>query len=312
MKSSTLRTGGWLRGRAALSAAAATAAALTVLGVATAAQASPARANAAIQVSASTAITGRAVTGDAGNTWATESVTRTANISGGDVSDPAPAADCGPTATTCYTWLGKFTDEGTAQAIPGQISPGVQAVPITGSPTASVDGWTQIYFYASSAAPDPSLVPAKVTGNAASDAGWFQQFFPAGTTFGVFNSGNSNSHAYQYVDAADCQTWVHSDYGTGESGDITGVDMCPVLSDGHATVSNTRATVTWKSTVTSTFEVTINGPGPLNGRMARVTKPAAVYSGLEAGHTYTVTIQPLVNGNDEGKAGRVTFKTTHT
>jgi len=25
-----------------------------------------------------------------------------------------------------------------------------------------------------------------------------------------------------------------------------------------------------------------------------------------------VTIQPLVNGNDEGKAGRVTFKTTHT
>ena len=308
MKSSTLRTGGWLRGRAALSAAAATAAALTVLGVATAAQASPARANAAIQVSASTAITGRAVTGDAGNTWATESVTRTANISGGDVSDHAPAADCGPTATTCYAWSGKFTDEGTAQAIPGQISPGVQAVPITGSPATLAEGVTEINFYASAADADPSLVPAKVTGNAVSDAGWFQQFFPAGTTFGV---GTGDSYAYVYQDTTDCQTWDH-DSARGDTGDITGADMCPVLSDGHATVSNTRATVTWKSTVTSTFEVTINGPGPLNGRMARVTKPAAVYSGLEAGHTYTVTIQPLVNGNDEGKAGRVTFKTTHT
>jgi hypothetical protein len=302
-----------VRLRTILVSAAAVAAPLAV-GFATAAQADISAG--AVTYDAATAITGRAVTGDAGNAWATESILREAVLTGGTTSEPP--GDCGPAATTCYVWLGRFTDTGSAQAISGQISPGVQAVPIKGDPTASLEGWTQVYFYASSAGPDPSLVPAKVTGNAVSDAAWFEQFFPAGTTFGVFNSGIDNSYAYVYEDVADCQTWDHNDSAKGDTGDITGVNACPpvppvpVLSDGHATVSNTRATVTWKSTVTSTFEVTINGPGPLNGRMNKVTKPAAVYGGLESGHTYTVTIQPLVNGTDEGKTGRVTFKTTRT
>ena len=36
---------------------------------------------------------------------------------------------------------------------------------------------------------------------------------------------------------------------------------------------------------TSTFEVTLTGPGKENGRMGRVTVPRAVISGLESGHT---------------------------
>ena len=35
----------------------------------------------------------------------------------------------------------------------------------------------------------------------------------------------------------------------------------------------------------------------------------AVYSGLESGHTYVVTIQPTVNGKAEGNPGSVSFVT---
>jgi hypothetical protein len=84
---------------------------------------------------------------------------------------------------------------------------------------------------------------------------------------------------------------------------------CPKLSDGHASVDGSRATVTWRSTVTSDFEVTIAGPGQINGKMSPVTSPEAVYSGLLAGHTYTVTIQAMVTGFPHGKTGKITFRT---
>jgi hypothetical protein len=84
----------------------------------------------------------------------------------------------------------------------------------------------------------------------------------------------------------------------------------PVLSHGRATANNTRATVTWKCTQAVHFRVTITGPGKINGRMATVTVPRAVYTGLESGHTYSVKIQPLVNNKAVGKSGIVVFKTT--
>jgi hypothetical protein len=83
----------------------------------------------------------------------------------------------------------------------------------------------------------------------------------------------------------------------------------PVLSHGHATVTRTRATVAWKCTATSTFKVTILGPGKLNGRTAVVRTPKAVYAGLESGHHYEVRIQPQVNGKAAGKSGVVSFMT---
>jgi hypothetical protein len=44
----------------------------------------------------------------------------------------------------------------------------------------------------------------------------------------------------------------------------------------------------------------------------KVGKPLAVYSGLESGHTYSVKIQPLVNGVPTGNSGRVDFVITRT
>jgi cell division septation protein DedD len=87
----------------------------------------------------------------------------------------------------------------------------------------------------------------------------------------------------------------------------------PVLSNGHVvSVSNNGATLAWNQTVSQTATLVIKGPGPINGKVSHVTKPEAVYTGLKAGHTYTVTIQPTVNGVAEGNQGRITFVTTRS
>lgn len=85
----------------------------------------------------------------------------------------------------------------------------------------------------------------------------------------------------------------------------------PVLSHGSAvSVSGTRETVNWDSTVEpGTWQVTITGPGPIDGRVNMVKNPQAVYAGLEAGHHYSVALQQFVNGKASGNPGRVTFLT---
>jgi hypothetical protein len=289
-----------MRIRVILASAAATAP-LAAVGVATAAHAST-------PATASTKITGRLDSGYAGNNWASDTITRT--ITAAEAGNAPSLDDCGD-VTACYAYTGTITDTGTAHAITGQTSPGAQGVAIKGSPNAAINGHATVTFFASAKAPNPTLVPATATGNAETTTDWIEQFFPAGTAFGAGPS--LTTWNWTYSDSADCQTWVDAYNGTkATSGDITGVDHCPILSGGHATAGNTRASVTWKSTVTAAFEVTITGPGKLNGRMGKVGKPEAVYSGLESGHTYSVKIQPLVNGVAEGKSGRVDLVTTRS
>jgi hypothetical protein len=115
--------------------------------------------------------------------------------------------------------------------------------------------------------------------------------------------------------------WIGISGATAQTGFVTSVDgkdlvtsppQVPVLSNGHVvagTLKPTRATVAWDQTVTKTADLVINGPGPINGRTGKVTVTQAVYSGLQSGHTYVVTIQPTVNGTAEGKPGRVSFVT---
>lgn len=90
-----------------------------------------------------------------------------------------------------------------------------------------------------------------------------------------------------------------------------GPSKTPVLSHGSAvSVSGTRETVNWDSTVEpGTWQVTITGPGPIDGRVNMVKNPQAVYAGLEAGHHYSVAVQQFVNGKASGNPGRVTFLT---
>jgi hypothetical protein len=115
--------------------------------------------------------------------------------------------------------------------------------------------------------------------------------------------------------------WIGISGSTAQTGYVTSVDgknlvtspaQVPVLSHGHVvagTLKPTDATVAWDQTVTTTDNVVINGPGPINGRTGKVANLQAVYSGLESGHTYVVTIQPTVNGKAEGNPGSVSFVT---
>jgi hypothetical protein len=95
--------------------------------------------------------------------------------------------------------------------------------------------------------------------------------------------------------------------GTG----VTGGGPVASVSGGHVvSVSNNDAVVAWSATGATQFAVTIHGPGPLNGRTNTVPVTQAVYSGLEAGHNYSVSVQPLVNGKPSGRAGNIDFQTT--
>jgi hypothetical protein len=294
-----------MRIRTILVSAAAVSAPLASIGVATAAHAA-ARPVAPVTATATTALTDRLDSGFGGNNWASDTVTRTVMVS--LVGNDSTLSDCGEGATSCYTYTGTLKDTGTAHAIAGQISPGAQAVPITGSPNAAMAGHGEYSFHASSNHPNAALVPTHLTGNEETTDNWVEQFFPAGTTFGT--GPVLSPWAWTYTDSANCQTWTDAfNIGKADSGDITGVDMCPVLSDGHASVDGAHATITWMCTHTSTFELTIVGPGKINGKMSKVTKPEAVYGGLSIGHSYTVTIQPLVNGDPMGKPGKITFHT---
>jgi hypothetical protein len=110
------------------------------------------------------------------------------------------------------------------------------------------------------------------------------------------------------------QQWTELDNVlAARAGGGGGGTTAPVLSNGKASsVTNNGAVVTWDSTVEpGSWKVTIVGPGPINGRTNTVTIPQATYSGLEAGHTYTVTVQQLdANGQPWGNSGQIVFVTT--
>lgn len=75
-------------------------------------------------------------------------------------------------------------------------------------------------------------------------------------------------------------------------------------------VNNNDATVAWNANGASKWNLKITGPGAINGHTATVTSPQGVYSGLEAGHTYTVTVTPLSSTGVAGPSGNITIKTT--
>jgi hypothetical protein len=102
--------------------------------------------------------------------------------------------------------------------------------------------------------------------------------------------------------------------GGGGSGGTTNPPAAatPVVSGGHIVkISNNGAVLGWSSNgVTNTFQVKITGPGAINGRVNTVGIPQATYSGLEAGHDYSISVQPILKGKPAGKAGTIDFKTT--
>lgn len=80
---------------------------------------------------------------------------------------------------------------------------------------------------------------------------------------------------------------------------------------GHVVrATNNGAVVAWNGNGATSWRVQLTGPGSENGRVSTVSIPQATYSGLESGHNYSVSVQPLVNGKVAGSSGRVDFQTT--
>jgi hypothetical protein len=97
----------------------------------------------------------------------------------------------------------------------------------------------------------------------------------------------------------------------GQSGTTTTTPTAPTVSAGHVeSVTGSTAVVAWTGTGATSWRVEIVGPGKINGQTDTVSKPQATYGGLEAGHEYSVNVQPLVAGKPEGPAGKIDFKTT--
>lgn len=295
-----------MRIRTAAVSAAVIAAPLAAVSFAAGAQAAVKPA-ATVSATATTMMTSHLDSGFNGDNWATDTISRKVTVT--LVGPDANTNDCGPGVSACYTYTGKISDTGTAVGLTGKASPGALDVPIQGSPSARIDGTAYVNFNASSNDPQARMVPATTSGNDESTTDWVEQFFPQGTSFG--NGPSLPMWTWTYTDSGDCQSWVDAyNIGKANSGDITGVDQCPIVTHGDSMVTGTHAAITWQSTKTSTFEVTITGPGRLNGKVSHVTKPEVVYSeGLMAHHTYELKIQPLVGGAPAGKAGKITFIT---
>lgn len=105
------------------------------------------------------------------------------------------------------------------------------------------------------------------------------------------------------------------------NGGATATAPVPVLSHGSAvSVSNNRENVYFDTTITTWVHFQIVGPGAINGHEGWVLATAgslnkAVYSGLEAGHTYAVFYTPVTGQNSTTQivgtsTGHVTFITT--
>jgi hypothetical protein len=139
----------------------------------------------------------------------------------------------------------------------------------------------------------------------------------AGSTPGYTYELDSNGNVYAFDPASPAQPPVFGDsdvaFGIAVLMESAPAQQAPVLSDGHVVSGSllpTRADVAWDSTVTpGTWQVTINGPG-FDNISNTVSVEQADYTGLESGHTYTVTVQQLnSSGNPWGNPGVIDFVT---
>jgi hypothetical protein len=139
----------------------------------------------------------------------------------------------------------------------------------------------------------------------------------AGSTPGYTYELDNNGNIYAYDPASPAQPPVFGDsniaFGIAVLMESAPAQQAPVLSNGHVVSGSllpTRADVAWDSTVTpGSWKVTINGPG-FDNTSSTVPVEQADYTGLQSGHTYTVTVQQLnSSGNPWGNPGVIDFVT---
>jgi hypothetical protein len=282
---------------ALLAAPLAAAGAFTLGGVAHAAPA-PTR------VTATTHVTNRP-DGGHGGTWAYDNFARTLTVT---LDSPQPASGV-PAGDLAYT--ATITDHGQFNAIVGAETPNqvVAGAKIAHSVSGSLNGTYAYTVVAPSTDTLTGVVPATENDNfgapLVTTGAWPVQAFASPT--GVVATGG----AYSWKYATACETWVDSsvngDGNLAGDGNITGrICAVPRLYDGHAVyVAPTRENVEFKQTIASVDKFVIVGPGAINGHVGWVNAKGGgvlntgVYSGLEAGHGYTVLYTPYtgVNGH---------------
>lgn len=84
----------------------------------------------------------------------------------------------------------------------------------------------------------------------------------------------------------------------------------PVVTNGHVVSATANgATIAWDGSNAVKYVVTLVGPGKNNGKVATLSKAQAVYTGLEADHTYQAHVLPYNNSGTPGKVASIDFKT---
>jgi hypothetical protein len=137
-----------------------------------------------------------------------------------------------------------------------------------------------------------------------------------GNTYTDYTTAYNKALAYQTT-VKDAYVVEDADQTPGTTDTITDFTYggAPVEAEVILTldsVSNNRAVVAWSANPPAAkYKVVINGAG-FNMRTNVITGTAAYYTGLVAGHSYTVYVTPLdANSYPVGSTGRIDFKTTH-
>lgn len=170
---------------------------------------------------ATTALTNRQDSGVHGN-WAVDNGSRVATLT---VHGAAPAFNCG-NRPNCRFVTYTVADTMTFNTLPNANSPEAGTA-ISGTLSGSVVGGETGEFY-TTGTPDPTLVPASVSGNAVSTSTWLKQFFPAAD---YVSAQNEIDWGWAYTVTAattaagnTCEQWVNAK--AGDTGDIAGVNHC--------------------------------------------------------------------------------------
>lgn len=171
---------------------------------------------------AQTAVSDRDDSGLHGN-WAKDAMIRTLTL---NFQHSVPASNCGPNADQCYFYKYTLTDQGNFRTTDGALSPNA-GTPIAGNVSGTFNGGASGEFYADSASPNASLVPATATGDSPATSKWAEQFFAAGTNFA---SENLPAYTWTYSAQATCEQYSETFKGSSgpetDTGDIQGVNHC--------------------------------------------------------------------------------------
>jgi hypothetical protein len=251
-------------------------------------------------VTASTHITNRPDSGN-GGTWAYDNFKRTLTVT-------VAASQAGVTAgDTAYT--ATVSDSGHFSALVGADTPNqvMAGAKIEHSASGSMNGGITYTVTAPSADALTGTVAAtendnfSTTGAGFTSTGNWPKLAFASAAGVTVTEGNAWSWKY----ATACESWTdaasNGDGNLVNDGNITGMRcIFPFTYDGRPSyVAPTRENITFKENIGTWVEFIIHGPGAINSHHGWVRAQGGgavntgVYSGLEPGHEYGVTFNPV-------------------